>query len=91
MVKARLRARIGAKINIEIDDVAGRSGSLIKSLIASAIGWSRPYGPTTLGPFRNCIYPKTFRSTSVRNATARRIGIISIRMLIINIFVKERI
>lgn len=42
MVRARLRARIGARINIEIEDVAGRSGSLIKSLMASAIGWSRP-------------------------------------------------
>lgn len=37
-VKARLRARMGAKINIEIEEVAGRSGSLMKSLIASAIG-----------------------------------------------------
>ena len=38
MVRARLRARMGAKINIEIEDVAGRRGSLMKSLIASAIG-----------------------------------------------------
>ena len=43
------------KINIEAEDVAGRSGSLMKSLIASAMGWSRPYGPTTFGPFRNCM------------------------------------
>lgn len=55
MVRARPRARIGARINIEIEDVAGRRGSLMKSLIASAIGWSKPYGPTTFGPFRNCI------------------------------------
>lgn len=34
MVKARLRARMGARINIEIEDVAGPNGSLIKSLIA---------------------------------------------------------
>ena len=46
---------VGARINIEAEDVAGRSGSLMKSLIASAIGWSRPYGPTTFGPFRNCM------------------------------------
>ena len=38
MVRARLRARMGAKINIEIEDVAGRRGSLMKSLIASVIG-----------------------------------------------------
>lgn len=89
MVRARLRARMGARINIEIEDVAGRSGSLIKSLIASAIGWSSPYGPTMFGPFRSCIYPRTFRSTSVRNATANRIGIISVRMLIMNILLRR--
>ena len=38
MVSARLRARMDAKINIEIEDVAGRRGSLMKSLIASVIG-----------------------------------------------------
>ena len=42
MVRARLRARMGAGINIEVENVAGHSGSLIKSLIASAMGWSRP-------------------------------------------------
>lgn len=36
-----------------------------------------------LGPFRSCIYPSTFRSTSVRKATAKRIGTISEIMLII--------
>lgn len=38
MVKARLRARMGARMNIEIEDVAGCRGSLLKSLIASAMG-----------------------------------------------------
>ena len=38
MVRARLKARMGARINIETEDVVGRSGSLIKSLIASAMG-----------------------------------------------------
>lgn len=42
MVRAKLRAKMGARMNIEIEEVAGRNGSLIKSLIASAIGWSRP-------------------------------------------------
>ena len=55
MVRARLRARMDAKINIEIADVVGRRGSLMKSLIASAMGWSRLYGPTIFGPFRNCM------------------------------------
>ena len=38
MVRARLRARMDAKINIEIADVVGRRGSLMKCLIASVIG-----------------------------------------------------
>ena len=29
MVKARVRAKMGARINIEIEDVAGRKGSFI--------------------------------------------------------------
>lgn len=27
-----------------------------------------------LGPFRSCIYPRTFRSSRVRKATANRTG-----------------
>lgn len=38
MVRASVRARIGAIINIETDDVKGRRGSFVKSLTASAIG-----------------------------------------------------
>ena len=37
------------------------------------------------GPFWSCISPRTLHSTSVRSATARRIGMMSIKMLIINI------
>lgn len=55
MVRASVNARIGAIMNMVMDDVRGRKGSLVNSFTASAIGWSRPYGPTTLGPFRNCI------------------------------------
>lgn len=46
---------VGAIINREIDVVRGRIGSLINSFMASANGCKIPYGPTTLGPFRNCI------------------------------------
>ena len=42
IVRARVRAKIGAMINMVVDDVDGCSGSLVNSLIASAIGWSRP-------------------------------------------------
>lgn len=38
IVRARVGARIGVMINMEAKDVAGRSGSLVNSLIASAMG-----------------------------------------------------
>lgn len=56
------------------EEVEGRMGSLMNSLIPSAIGWSRPKGPTMLGPLRDCMQLRTFRSTRVRKATAIRIG-----------------
>lgn len=68
-----------------MDDVRGRKGSLVKSFTASAIGCKRPYGPTMFGPLRSCMYPRIFRSTNVKKATASRIGTISEMMLIINI------
>lgn len=55
IVRARVRARVGAIINKVRDDVSGCVGSLVNNLTASAIGCSRPYGPTMLGPFRSCI------------------------------------
>lgn len=55
IVSASVRARIGAIINMNMEDVRGRRGSLVKSFTASAIGWSRPYGPTTFGPLRSCM------------------------------------
>lgn len=55
MVRANVRAKIGAIMNMNVEDVRGRRGSLVKSFTASAMGWSRPYGPTTFGPLRSCI------------------------------------
>lgn len=55
IVRAKVSARIGAMMNIETDEVSGFNGSLVNSFTASAIGCRRPYGPTMLGPFRNCI------------------------------------
>lgn len=52
---ARVRARVGAMINRVTEDVEGLRGSLMNNFMASANGWSRPYGPTTFGPFRSCI------------------------------------
>lgn len=42
IVRARARAKTGAIINIETDDVRGRRGSFVNSLMASAIGCRSP-------------------------------------------------
>lgn len=55
IVSARSRARIGVMINNSGDDVDGRIGSFVNSLIPSAIGWRSPKGPTMFGPFRACM------------------------------------
>ena len=68
------RARRGARTRRSGEECDGRTGSLINSFTPSATGWSRPWGPTMLGPLRNCMYPRVFRSRRVRNATATRIG-----------------
>lgn len=81
-----MRARIGAMINIETEDVRGRKGSFVNSLMPSATGCRSPKGPTIFGPLRNCIYPRTFRSTNVRKATANKMGIIYMNKLIMNIY-----
>ena len=52
---AKVRARVGAMINRNIDEESGRNGSLINNFIASANGWRTPYGPTMFGPLRSCI------------------------------------
>lgn len=41
-VRARVRASMGARRKRTGEDVEGRTGSLIKSLTPSAIGWRRP-------------------------------------------------
>lgn len=76
VVSARVNAIIGERVNKIGDESVGFVGSFRMSLIPSAIGCSRPIGPTRFGPFRSCIYPSSFRSSRVRKATAIRIGII---------------
>lgn len=55
VVRARTRASIGIRMNSIGEEVEGRMGSLVNSLSPSANGWSRPKGPTTLGPLRDCM------------------------------------
>lgn len=54
-LRASERERVGAMINRDIEVVKGRMGSFINSFMASANGCRMPYGPTMLGPLRNCI------------------------------------
>lgn len=42
IVRARVRARVGAMMKRVVDDVSGCIGSLVNSLTASAIGCNRP-------------------------------------------------
>lgn len=42
IVRASVRARMGAMTNMVMDDVRGRRGSFVKSFTASAIGCRRP-------------------------------------------------
>lgn len=42
IVRARVKARIGAMINIDVEEVSGRKGSLVNNFTASAIGCRRP-------------------------------------------------
>lgn len=81
-VRARVSASMGASKNSKGEEEDGRTGSLINSFTPSAMGCRRPYGPTTLGPFRSCMYPSTFRSRRVKKATARSTGTIYAKGLI---------
>lgn len=42
IVRARVRAKIGAIMNMDVEDVSGRKGSLVNSFTASAIGCRSP-------------------------------------------------
>lgn len=55
VVRARTRASIGIRMNSIGEEVEGRMGSLVSSFSPSANGWSRPKGPTMLGPLRACM------------------------------------
>lgn len=75
VVNARVSAMIGESVNRIGDESVGFVGSFRMSLMPSAIGCSRPSGPTRFGPFRSCMYPSSFRSSRVRKATAIRMEI----------------
>ena len=59
---ARPKVSIGAIRNSSRLEPAGMMVSFISIFSASANGCSRPNGPTTFGPLRNCIAARTLRS-----------------------------
>ena len=61
-IKASTKVKIGDKINKNLFESSGNIVSLDNNFKPSAIGCKRPKGPTTLGPFLNCIEPMTFLS-----------------------------
>ena len=63
---ARMKVIIGARTKMTLLALVGMMVSLRNSLAPSAIGCSRPKGPTTLGPLRICIAAMTLRSARVR-------------------------
>ena len=59
---ARVKVSIGATRNTTRLAPLGMIVSFISSLSPSANGCSRPNGPTTFGPLRNCDAASTLRS-----------------------------
>jgi hypothetical protein len=78
--RARPMAATGAVKYTKKLATNGWVDSLVKSLIASANGWGTPIHPTLLGPLRIWMYPKTFRSNKVKNATPINTNTTKIRL-----------
>ena len=63
---AGITAMHGASQKTSLSAFSGTMSSLIMSFRTSAIGWSRPCGPTRRGPSRTCMKAMILRSSSVR-------------------------
>ena len=61
-IKLKTKVIIGANKKTYLSEPYGIIISLVNSFIPSAIGWNKPNGPTTFGPFLNCIAAITFLS-----------------------------
>jgi|TARA_B100001146_G_scaffold220559_1_gene229429 hypothetical protein len=79
VINTIINPQAGAKKYWKILAKLGNTNSLEKSLMASLKGCASPTILTLLGPFRNCLYPRIFRSRSVTNATFTKIAIIKIK------------
>ena len=61
--KAAVTLIAGASKKTNLSAPAGIMSSLRRSLMPSATGWSRPQGPTRMGPSLACMKERTLRST----------------------------
>ena len=72
---------IGAAVNTHLSARTGVMSSFSISLIASATGCSTPYGPTRIGPRRDCAHAMTLRSSSTMYVTATSVAFSTMRIL----------
>jgi len=63
---AGMMVMIGPSTKRPLLAAVGMMISFVSSFSASAIGCSRPKGPTRLGPSRICVKPMALRSHKVR-------------------------
>src|SRR5579872_4536501 len=68
-MKATITLTSGATKKITLLAPDGTITSLSRNLTASAMVWSRPNGPTTLGPRRICTAAQILRSANITAAT----------------------
>src|SRR4029077_16128535 len=71
-ISAGTMEMMGAAVNTHLSARVGVMSSLIISFTASATGCRTPYGPTRIGPSRDCAHAITFRSRSTIEVTATR-------------------
>src|ERR1043166_913482 len=71
---------IGAAVKTHRSAFVGVMSSFNINLIASAIGCSTPYGPTRIGPSRDCAHAITLRSSSTMYVTPTSVAFNTIKI-----------
>src|SRR5436190_14168754 len=72
---------IGAAVNTHRSALVGVMSSFKISLMASATGCSTPYGPTRIGPRRDCAQAMTLRSSNTMYVTPTSVAFRTITIL----------
>jgi len=68
-INVKINPKTGDPQNKILFAYKGKFSSFENNFKASAKGWKPPQKTTLVGPLRNCLYLKTFRSIKVKNAT----------------------